>query len=258
MRRSVSQGLLLSLVLVWGATGCNCGAPPVESELAVAFEQPKDGQRLTLSDDADPATDGFQYEVAAMASDTAGRAITLASAKLEVRTPSEQTWTAGPQAVIEGGTVRFPGTVLKPNTNVLQVTVEEAGSRRTATQRISVTVSTAPPTVELAQPTEGLVLREGGDADPAAAGYQVRFSVRSEGLAGKSGRIYCEQVYGVPSTPFTVNSSGLTQVAVTLSQPSCEAQARRVLCGGGQQRHGAGVRASGASCWTRWRRGWRW
>lgn len=224
MRRSVSQGLLLSLVLVWGATGCNCGEPPVESELAVAFDTPKDGRRLTLSDDADPATDGFQYEVVAVASDTSGRAVTLASAKLEVRTPSEQTWTAGPQAVIEGGTVRFPGTVLQPNTNLLQVTVEEAGSHRTATQRITVTVSTDPPSVDLTQPTEGQVLREGGDADPDTAGYQVRFSVRSEGLAGKSGRIYCEQVYGVPSTPFTVNGSGLTQVSVTLSEPSCEAQ----------------------------------
>ncbi|KFE63007.1 FG-GAP-like repeat-containing protein [Hyalangium minutum] len=224
MRRSVSQGLLLSLVLVWGATGCNCGEPPVESELAVAFDTPKDGQRLTLSDDVDPATDGFQYEVVASASDTAGRAVTLVSAKLEVRTPSEQTWTAGPPAVIEGGTVRFPGTVLQPRTNLLQVTVEEAGSHRTATQRITVTVSTEPPSVDLTQPAEGQVLREADDADPDTAGYQLHFSVKSVGLAGKTGTLYCEQACGVPPTDFTVNSSGLTQVSVTLAQSACEAE----------------------------------
>jgi hypothetical protein len=224
MRRSVSQGLLLGLVLVWGATGCNCGEPPVESQLEVAFDKPTDGQRLTLSDDADPATDGFQSEVTAVASDTAGRALTLASAKLEVRTPNEQTWHEGPQAVIEGGTVRFLGTLLQPRTNLLQVTVVEAGSRRTATQRISVTVSTEPPSVELTQPAEGQVLREADDADPDVAGYQLRFSVKSVGLAGKQGTLYCEQACGLPPTDFTVNSSGLTQVSVSLSQSACEAQ----------------------------------
>jgi hypothetical protein len=190
----------------------------------VAFEKPTDGQRLTLVDDADPATDGFQYEVVAVARDTADRPVMLASAKLEVRAPSEQTWREGPPAVIEGATVRFPGTLLQTRTNVLQVTVEEAGSHRTATQRITVTVSTEPPSVELTQPAEGQVLREADDADPSTAGYQLRFTVKSVALAGKTGTLYCEQACGVPPTDFTVNSSGLTQVSVTLSQSACEAQ----------------------------------
>jgi hypothetical protein len=224
MRRAVWQWLLMGFALVWGASGCNCGEPPVESQLAVDFEKPTDGQRLTLDDDADAATDGFQYEVVAVARDTAGRPVTVASAKLELRTPTAQTWHEGPQAVIDGATVRFPGTVLQTRTNVLQVTVEEAGSRRTATQRITVTVSTEPPSVELTQPSEGQVLREADDAEPDTAGYQLRFSVRSVGLAGKSGTLYCEKACGLPPTDFTVNSSGLTQVSVTLSQSACEAQ----------------------------------
>jgi hypothetical protein len=216
--------LLVGFALVWGASGCNCGEPPVESELEVAFEKPTDGQRLTLDDDADPAAEGFQYEVVAVARDTAERTVRVASAKLELRTPNGQAWQEGPEAIIDGATVRFPGTLLNPRTNVLQVTVEEAGSRRSATQRITVTVSTDPPSVELTQPAEGQVLREADDADPDTAGYQLRFSVKSVGLAGKTGTLYCEQACGVPPTDFTVNSSGLTQVPVTLSEPACQAQ----------------------------------
>lgn len=219
----------MGFVLVWGASGCNCGEPPVESELTVAFDRPEDGARLALADDADPATDGFQYEVVALARDTADRPVKLASAKLELRVPSEQTWQPGPEAVIDGGTVRFPGTLLQPRTNVLQVTVVEEGSRRTATQRISVAVSTEPPSVDLTQPAEGQVLREGDDADPDTAGYQLRFSVKSTGLAGKAGTIFCEQACGVPPTDFTVNSSGLTQVSVTLD-PSAACVAQEAAC----------------------------
>jgi hypothetical protein len=224
MRRAGWQWLLVSFALVWGATGCNCGKPPVESQLAVSFDKPTDGQRLTPAEDADPATDGFQYEVVALARDTADRAVKLASAKLEVRTATEQTFHAGPEAVIDGATVRFPGTLLQARTNLLQVTVEEAGSHRTATQLISVTVTTETPSVELTQPAEGQVLRETDDADADAAGYQLRFSVKSTALAGKTGTLYCEQACGVPPTDFTVNSSGQTQVSVTLTQSACEAQ----------------------------------
>lgn len=221
MRRVVFQWLV-SFALVWGAVGC--GKPPVESRLEVAFEKPTDGQRLTLADDADPATEGIQYEVVAVAGDSAGRAVKLASAKLEVRVPSQAAWTPGPEAIIDGNRVRFPGTLLQPRTNLMQVTVVEAGSKRTATQRITVTVSTEPPRVDLTQPTEGQVLREADDADPGTAGYQLRFALKSTGLVGKTGTLYCEQACGVPPTDFTVNSSEVTQVTVTLTQAACEAQ----------------------------------
>ena len=222
MRRVVFQWLLMSWALVLGAAGC--GKPPVESRLEVAFEKPTDGQRLTLADDADPATDGIQYEVVAVAGDSAGRAVKLASAKLEVRVPSQSAWTPGPEGIIEGNRVRFPGTLLQPRTNLMQVTVTEAGSKRTATQRLSVTVSTEPPKVDLTQPTEGQVLREVDDADPNTPGYQLRFGLKSTGLVGKTGTLYCEQACGVPPTDFTVNSSEVTQVTVTLTQAACEAQ----------------------------------
>ncbi|HEX8697629.1 MAG TPA: VCBS repeat-containing protein [Myxococcaceae bacterium] len=223
MRRVVWQWLL-SFALVWGASGCSCGKPPVESKLRVAYEKPTDAQRLTAADDADPAAEGFQYEVVALASDSAGREVTLESAKLEVRTPSETAWTPGPAAVIEGSRVRFPGTLLRPRTNLLQVTVVEAKSRRTATHRISVTVSTEPPKVDLTEPAEGKVLRATDDADPNTPGYQVLFGVTSTGLVGRPGTLYCEQACGVPPTDFTVNSSGVTQLTVTLTQAACEAE----------------------------------
>jgi hypothetical protein len=223
MRRVVWQWLL-SFALVWGASGCSCGKPPVESKLQVAFEKPTDGQRLSLADDADPAAEGIQYEVVAVAADTKGRTVKLDSAKLELRTPSETAWTPGPAAVIDGGRVSFPGTLLQPRTNLLQVTVVESGSKRTATQRISVTVSTEPPKVDLTEPAEGQVLREADDADPNTAGYQLRFGLKSTGLVGKTGTLYCEQACGVPPTDFTVNSSEVTQVTVTLTQAACEAE----------------------------------
>ncbi|MDC0709910.1 VCBS repeat-containing protein [Stigmatella sp. ncwal1] len=223
MRRSMWQWLLMGLAL-WSASGCSCGEPPVESELEVGFEKPVDGQRLVLSDDEDTATDGFQHEVVVRARDTSGRAVKLASAKLEVRTPSEQGWTEGPKALIEGDTARFPAALLQSRTNVLQVTVEEASSRRTATQRISVTVTSEPPSVDLTQPPEGEVLLEADDANPDSPGYQLRFSVNAVGLSGRKGTIYCEQACGVPPTDFTVAGNGATQVEVTLSQFACESQ----------------------------------
>ncbi|ADO74340.1 uncharacterized protein STAUR_6583 [Stigmatella aurantiaca DW4/3-1] len=217
------QWLWMGLAL-WCASGCSCGEPPVESQLEVGFEKPTDGQRLVLSDDEDAATDGFQHEVVVRARDTSNRPVKLSSAKLEMRTPSEQGWTPGPSAIIEGDTARFPAALLPPRTNVLQVTVEEAGSRRTATQRISVTVTSEPPSVDLTQPAEGQVLLETDDADPDAPGYQLRFSVNAVGLSGRQGTLYCEQACGVPPTDFTVAGNGSTQVEVTLSQFACESQ----------------------------------
>ncbi|WP_245768654.1 FG-GAP repeat domain-containing protein [Stigmatella aurantiaca] len=223
MRRSVWQWLLMGLAL-WSASGCSCGEPPVESELEVAFEKPTDGQRLVVSDDEDAAQDGFQHEVVVRARDTSDRPLKLAGAKLELRTPSEQGWTEGPTAILEGDTARFPAVLLQPRTNVLQVTVEEAGSRRTATQRISVTVTSEPPSVDLSKPAEGQVLLEADDADPQMPGYQMLFSLNAVGLAGRKGTLYCEQACGVPPTEFTVSGTGLTQVPVTLAQSACESQ----------------------------------
>ncbi len=214
---------LLAVCALWVA-GCTCGKPPVESELTVGFEQPVDGQRLALGDDADPATAGFQYEVVAVAADSAGRAVTLAQAKLELKLPSETDWREGPAAVLEGARVRFPGVTLPGRTNVLRVTVEEQGSKRTATSNQSVTVGAETSSVDIIGPVEGQVLRESDDVDPATPGYQVGFKLRTSGLAGRQGTLVCEKACGLAPTDFVVSPGGTTEVPVTLAQAACEAQ----------------------------------
>jgi hypothetical protein len=144
MRRAAFKWFLAVLAL-WSVQGCNCGQPPVESALAVAFERPVDGARLAVTDDVDPAAEGFQYDVAVVARDTAGREVKLASAKLELRQPGVEAWQPGPEPVLEGSRVTFPRTTLQERTNLLKVTVEEQGSRRTVTQTISVAVGSETP-----------------------------------------------------------------------------------------------------------------
>ncbi|MFY0570881.1 Ig-like domain repeat protein [Archangium lansingense] len=222
MRRAGWQWIL-AVCALWVA-GCTCGTPPVESELTVAFEQPLDGERLAQDDDADPAAEGFQYDVVAVAVDSSGRAVTLAQAKLEVQLAGESAWREGPVAVIEGGRVRFPAVTLPGRTNVLRVTVEEAGSKRTATRSMSVTVGSETWSVDISSPAEGQVLRESDDVDPSTPGYQVRFKLRTSGLAGRAGTLYCGNACGIPTQDFTVAPGGITEVSVTLTEAACEAQ----------------------------------
>ncbi|AKJ06937.1 RTX toxin [Archangium gephyra] len=196
----------------------------MESELTVAFAQPMDGQRLAQGDDADPVAAGFQYDVVAEATDSSGRAVTMARAKLEVQLPGEPTWRETTAAFIDGGRVRFLGVTLPGRTNVLRVTVEEAGSKRTATHSQSVTVGGEPWSVDISGPAEGQVLRESDDVDPTTPGYQVRFKLRTSGLAGRAGTLYCGNACGIPTADFTVAPGGLTEVPVTLTEAACEAQ----------------------------------
>ncbi|MFE8601919.1 FG-GAP-like repeat-containing protein [Archangium violaceum] len=214
---------LLAVCALWVA-GCTCGTPPVESELTVAFTQPVDGQRLAQGDDADPAAAGFQYDVVAEATDSSGRAVTLARAKLEVQMPGEPSWREAAAVSIDGGRVHFPTVTLPGRTNVLRVTVEEAGSKRTATHSQSVTVGGETWSVDISSPAEGQVLREVDDADPAMPGYQVRFTLRSSGLAGRPGTLVCEKACGIAPVDFVVAPGSVTEVPVTLAQSACEAQ----------------------------------
>ncbi|HZI06141.1 MAG TPA: VCBS repeat-containing protein, partial [Archangium sp.] len=214
---------ILAVCALWVA-GCTCGTPPVESELTVALAQPVDGQRLAQGDDADPAAGGFQYDVVAVATDSSGRAVTLARAKLEVQLPGEPSWREATAALIDGGQVRFPRVTLPGRTNVLRVTVEEAGSKRTATHHQSVTVGGESWSVDISGPAEGQVLRESDDVDPVTPGYQVRFKLRTSGLAGRAGTLYCGNACGIPTADFMVAPGGTTEVPVTLTEASCEAQ----------------------------------
>jgi|GEM_PF-1975076 len=214
---------MLTVCALWVA-GCTCGTPPVESELTVALAQPVDGQRLAQGDDADPAAGGFQYDVVAVATDSSGRAVTLARAKLEVQLPGEPSWREATAALIDGGQVRFPRVTLPGRTHVLRVTVEEAGSKRTATHHQSVTVGGESWSVDISGPAEGQVLRESDDVDPVTPGYQVRFKLRTSGLAGRAGTLVCEKACGLAPVDFVVAPGSLTEVPVTLAQSACEAQ----------------------------------
>ncbi|WP_257448823.1 VCBS repeat-containing protein [Archangium lipolyticum] len=222
MRRTGWQWLL-AVCALWTA-GCTCGKPPVESALTVAFERPVDGQRLALGDDADVGTAGFQYDVVAVAADSAGREVTLARAKLEVLSAGESVWREGPAATLEGQRVRFPTVTLPGRTNVLRVTVEEEGSKRTASHDQSVTVGSETRTLDIVIPAEGQVLREVDDADPLLPGYQVDFEVWGTGLRGASGLLSCAGVCGIAPVPFTVGDNGRAMARVTLSEPVREAQ----------------------------------
>lgn len=241
MRRAAWKWVLAVLAL-WGMSGCTCGQPPVESSLEVAFERPVDGARLAVADDMDPAAEGFQYDVAAVARDTAGREVKLARATLELRTPGTEEWTPGPEAVLEGSRVRFPLVTFQPRTNLLRVTVEEEGSRRTVARTSSVSVGVELPGLEIVSPAEGQVLREADDADPSTPGYQVAFTLRATALAGREGTLYCEQAPGVPPTRFNIAVGGDTTVLVTLTEPACEAQA--ATCYAVVRREGGDVTSS--------------
>lgn len=214
---------LLAVCALWVA-GCTCGKPPVESELTVGFEQPVDGQRLAQGDDSDVTAEGFQYDVVAVAADSAGRALTLESATLEVQVAGESSWREGPAGVLDGARVRFASVTLPGRTHVLRVTVVEAGSKRTATRSQSVTVGVQAPGLEIISPAEGQVLREADDADPLQPGYQVAFEVRATGLRKANGLISCAGVCGIAPLPFTVGDDGSAIVRTTLSEPVREAQ----------------------------------
>ncbi|MCP3144284.1 FG-GAP-like repeat-containing protein [Pyxidicoccus xibeiensis] len=215
---------LLAVVAVCTLAGCP-GKPPVESKLEVAFDKPTEGQTLTSADDADPASDGFQYEVVATARDTAGRALKLERATLELRQAATEEWIPGPPAVIDGATARFPAAQLRVPATELRVSVVEQGSRRTATKTSTVQVNTTPPSVSLTVPTEGQLLNAAADADAATPGYQVRFTVQSSGLTGRTGTLRCEGACGLPETPFTVASGGTTEFLATLGTAACETEA---------------------------------
>ncbi|MFP2925304.1 hypothetical protein ACLESO_08815 [Pyxidicoccus sp. 3LG] len=215
---------LLAVVVMGTLVGCP-GDPPVESKLEVGFDKPVEGQSLTSADDADPASDGFQYEVVATARDTAGRALTLQSATLELRQSGTEEWIPGPQASLDGATARFPGAQLRVPVTELRVSVVEQGSRRTATKMSTVRVDTAPPSVSLTAPTEGQLFNAAADADTSTPGYQVRFTVQSTGLTGRTGALRCGGACGLPETPFTVAVGGTTEVMATLGTATCETEA---------------------------------
>lgn len=148
-RPAASPRPLLAIGLFLTAAACEgtCFSPPPETLFSVDFVHPVDRQVLTFSDDADPNTAGFQYTVEVTGSDSDGREVTLDSASVETRLSTETAFAAGATAVLSGPTATFPGTTLRQGTNVLRVSVVEAGSGRQASRQINVDVQIGRPEV---------------------------------------------------------------------------------------------------------------
>ena len=155
MRRS-STLLFSALFLLAG-----CFKPPPQTTLSVDFSSPGDGQTVTFTDDVAPSAAGFQLDVVAKAADSAGNPVALGSAALQTRLSSEPVFTQGPAGQIAGDTVTFPAVNLPQGASVLQVSVTESGSNRTATRTITVNVQLGRPQV--------LTFRFQGDANNDAA-----------------------------------------------------------------------------------------
>jgi hypothetical protein len=110
----------------------------VESILIVNFNRPAASQ-VARSEKSDFSAQGFPVDVEVEGKDTAGRAIELQDAKLEVRLPGAD-WTIGPSPVLNGAKAVFPGTALATGTTGLRVTVTEKPSLRKATNTMDAVV----------------------------------------------------------------------------------------------------------------------
>src|SRR5260370_36454266 len=92
---------VLSLALVGLLSVCSrFGSTSSGSSLQVSFVRPVNGQQLTLRDETDPLTPGFQADIQLQIQDTTGRTLQAPSAQLQIKLSSDQTWSAGPAAQI--------------------------------------------------------------------------------------------------------------------------------------------------------------
>ena len=164
MRRSIpaeNRAVLFTALCALAACENQCFIPPEETVLSVDFVSPTEGKLLTYVDDVAPGTAGFQYDVTVRAFDSQGRGVTLEGAVLQTRLPSETTFTTGPAAQLDGAGATFAAVDLRLGINVIQVTVTEADSARTATKTIQVDAQFGRPEV--------LTLRFQGDANSDGA-----------------------------------------------------------------------------------------
>ena len=164
---------VVSLAHLAGCSGC--GKPQAESNLLVDFLRWTDGQQLAALDRSDLVSLGFPVDVQALAQDTAGRAVTLQDAQLELRSNGATDFSPGPSAQLDGARVVFPGTPLASGANVLRVTVTEKDSLRQATRTILVVV---PPASGCAiafttPPSSPFVFNLSFDEDPSTPGLQT-------------------------------------------------------------------------------------
>src|SRR5215471_2177139 len=128
--RKACPKLALAAVLSSIAGCSSCGSSSPSATLQVTFVRPVDGQQLTIADETDPLTPGFQSDIQVQVQDTKGGTLQALTAQLQLRLSSDSVWTAGPGAQISGGTISFAKVTLPAGIVVLQVTVSEAATQR--------------------------------------------------------------------------------------------------------------------------------
>lgn len=146
--RKAGPKLALAAALSGILAGCSsCGSVSPSATLQLAFVRPVDGQQLTLGDETDPLTPGFQSDIQVQVQDSKGGTLQTLTAQLQLRLSSDSVWTSGPGAQISGGAVSFSKVTLPAGIVVLQVTVSEAATQRSSTGTVTILVPTVNPPV---------------------------------------------------------------------------------------------------------------
>ncbi len=148
------SGFAVVTVLVGLLSGCSrLGSTSSGSSLQLSFIRPVDGQLLSLRDETDPLTAGFQADIQLQVQDTTGRTLQALSAQLQIKLSSDQTWSLGPAAQISGTSITFQKATLPGGIVTLQATVSEAATQRSTTQTITINVPVVnAPTVQFTSP----------------------------------------------------------------------------------------------------------
>jgi len=151
--------LALAAVLSSILAGCSsCGSSSPSATLQLTFVRPVDGQQLTIADETDPLTPGFQSDIQVQVQDSKGGTLQTLTAQLQVRLSSDSVWTAGPGAQISGGTISFAKVTLPAGIVVLQVTVSEAATQRSSTGTVTILVPTVnPPMISNVVPPQSIL-----------------------------------------------------------------------------------------------------
>ena len=216
---------LAGIVLAATFAACGqCGTPPPTAELRIETVGLTEGQQLTVEQDADPATHGFQIDLAIRGVDAAGKAVDLSTATLEWRMEPDVEFNAPLQGTINAERATFARLTLPPRGIIMRFTVAEKGGPRTRQLLRKIVIVPETPSIAIDAPASGASVLADDDADPSTPGFQLRFALSSTAIAGATGTLSCTGVCGLPPANFTVGQDGKAIVDVTLTQDACELQ----------------------------------
>ena len=180
--------VLVAGLAVATMVGCADSDEPtvIPQETVVAFVEPTSSQVLTALDDADPSTDGLQFDVQVnVTSNQDGAELELSIEGIE---GSVRTYTITGQEVAE--TIPFEGYTL-PEGDVTLIAIATYEGEEVARDEITVQVNTfidPGPTasVEIVSPTDGTVFDVSDDEDPEAPGFQTTISATTLNLPNET------------------------------------------------------------------------